>query len=173
MPRWTAITENDLVQAGHAAIVAKARSLGAPEDSEGFDPVASDIADAVARVRRAAQAANALDSDATKVPASLKAVAVRMALYALMRRIGVALTQDERDAQSADNSDLLRIADRRVRVELPDDTDAADANLRPVNLGTWNSENKIVMRTHPTPTPARQFPPLTGNYANPDAPADT
>ena len=39
--------------------------------------------------------------------------------------------------------------------------------------GMWNSENKLIMRTHPTPRPGAQFTPQTNTYANPDAPEDT
>ena len=39
--------------------------------------------------------------------------------------------------------------------------------------GLWNSENKILMRSHPVPRPGAQFTPQTNTYANPDAPEDT
>jgi hypothetical protein len=38
--------------------------------------------------------------------------------------------------------------------------------------GQWNSENKLIMRTHPIPRPATQFTPQINTYANPTAPAD-
>lgn len=39
--------------------------------------------------------------------------------------------------------------------------------------GIWNSENKLIMRTHPVPRPGAQFTPQTNTYANPNAPEDT
>ena len=41
--------------------------------------------------------------------------------------------------------------------------------------GNWNSENRLIMRTHPAPPPASQLPNSTNppSYANPDGPADT
>lgn len=39
--------------------------------------------------------------------------------------------------------------------------------------GCWNSENKLIMRTHPIPRPGTQLTPQENTYANPDAPADT
>ncbi len=41
--------------------------------------------------------------------------------------------------------------------------------------GNWNSENKLIMRTHPIPRPGSQFTPQVNTYANPTppAPADT
>lgn len=38
--------------------------------------------------------------------------------------------------------------------------------------GNWNSENKLIMRTHPVPRPATQFTPQINTYANPDGPPD-
>jgi hypothetical protein len=42
-------------------------------------------------------------------------------------------------------------------------------------VGNWNSENKLIMRTHPTPAPSTQFQVQQNQpaYANPDAPADS
>ena len=39
--------------------------------------------------------------------------------------------------------------------------------------GNWNSENKLIMRTHPIPRPATQFTPQINAYANPTATGDT
>jgi hypothetical protein len=42
-----------------------------------------------------------------------------------------------------------------------------------VRTGMWNSENKLIMRTHPIPQPGTQYGPQDGTqYANPDAPVD-
>ena len=42
-----------------------------------------------------------------------------------------------------------------------------------IQTGLWNSENKLIMRTHPVPKPAAQFGPQgADDYANPDAPPD-
>jgi hypothetical protein len=165
MSNWTAITADDLKAAGYGTIVdvAQTRAVG------GTDPVVFAISSAVARVRRSVQAANALDVDPTKVPNSLEALTVRLALYALCERIGQPLTDDQRDTKRNDNSDLMRIADRKVRVEPADNP---DANAGPVNPGMWNSERKLIMRTHPTPAPGVQFPSDDSGYANPDAPTD-
>lgn len=163
MANWTIITADDLKAAGHGALIDSARTLAVG----GVDPVDDAIESAVARVRRALSAANALDTDPAKIPRSLKAVAVRLVLFALMERIGLAASEDQRKTRDLDNSDLLRIADRKVRVEPPDspDTDAV-----PKNRGTWDSENKIIGRMHPVPPPPLQT--SAGGYANPAAPSD-
>lgn len=165
MPNWTAISANDLKAAGYGSILDRAQTKAVG----GTDPVVFAISSAVARVRRAVQAANALDVDPTKVPVSLEALTVRMAFYGLCERIGFPLTEDQRDTKRNDNSDLNRIADRKVRVEPADNP---DANAGPVNPGMWNSERKIIGRTHPIPAPGVQYPSGDSGYANPDAPTD-
>lgn len=167
MARWTSITVDDLKAAGLGFVVDKARSSSVG----GVDPVAEEIANAVARVRRAAGGANPLDADGTKVPASLKGVTVRLALFALMERIRMPLSEDQRETRKADHSDLLRIADRKVLVEAPDDPEAV--SHVPQNLGSWNSENKILPRAHPVPRPGlQQGQSAPGKYANPTGPED-
>lgn len=164
MPNWTAITADDLKAAGHGAIVDRARTLAVGS----VDPVDDAIANAVARVRRAVQAGNTLDSDADLVPRSLKSLIVRLVLFALMERIGMPLSEDQRATRKSDESDLLRIADRKVRVEPADDP---STTAGPVNPGQWNSQPKVLGRMHPTPLPATQNN-AEGGYANPDATGD-
>lgn len=116
MPNWIPITLDDLKSAGYGLIIDRAATAA----TGGEDPVADAIEGAVARVRRAVNTGNALDADTSTVPKSLKAVAVRASVYALMRRIRYPLTEDDRNAEKADNSDLLRISDDRIPVEKPD-----------------------------------------------------
>ena len=125
MSRWIRIFDDHLKAAGHGAIVDRARTQAVG----GLDPVDETIADAVARVRRAVSAGNVLDAETAAVPASLKGVAVRLALFGLMERIGLALSEDQRDTRRDDISDLKRIADNRTKVETPD-TPAASAEMQ-------------------------------------------
>jgi len=60
---------------------------------------------------------------------------------------------------------MFLIASRDFSVEPP----IPDLNPR---TGNWNAENKLIMRTHPIPTPATQFTPQINTYANPDGPPD-
>src|ERR1700691_5139946 len=103
MGNWTSITVDDLKAAGHGAIVDKARTSA----TGATDPAVEMIAASVARVRRAVATGNSLDADTTKVPNSLKAVTVRLAIFALMARIRFPLTDDEKDDKRNDNSDLI------------------------------------------------------------------
>jgi hypothetical protein len=162
---WIPINTDDLKAAGHGAIVDRAQTLA----TGGVEPVADAIASAVARIRRAVSAANALDADSTRVPTSLKAVTVRMALYALMERIGLSLSDDQRRTRELDSSDLTQLAERKILVEPPD---SLATDLTPQNRGAWNSEHKLIGRTHPVPAPARQSS-TAGAYANPEGPTDS
>lgn len=164
MSNWLTITPDHLKAAGHSAILARAQTLAVGD----LDPVTDAIASAVARVRRAVAAGNDLDADATKVPKSLEDVAVRIALFRLMERIGLPLSEDQRKSRDLDAADLQELSAGRILVEPPDDP---DADATPQNRGNWNSEPKLIMRTHPVPPPTTQFPPGS-DYANPDAPAD-
>lgn len=163
---WTTITLDDLKASGLAWVVEKAQDVS----TGAVDPAEAEIANAVARVRRSVASGNPLDTNPAKVPESLKGLTVRLALFALMERLWIPLSDDQRDTRKNDNSDLLRIADRKVLLEAPDDP--MTTSPVPQNIGTWNSENKIVGRTHPVPRPGVQRPGDAGRYANPDAPED-
>ncbi len=74
-------------------------------------------------------------------------------------------TEERKLAFDKAEAKLLLIAEQKFFVEPP----IPDVNPR---TGNWNSENKILMRTHPVPKPGVQFQPQTDTYANPDAPKD-
>lgn len=119
MPNWITITGDHLKAAGYGTIVDNAASKAVGS----IDPVGEAIEGAVARVRRAvSQGGNALDSDASKVPNSFRALTIRLALYALMERISLPLDDDQKDTKRNDNSDLIRVADptKATAVEKPD-----------------------------------------------------
>lgn len=167
MANWTSITVDDLKAAGHGAIIDRAQTVAVG----GVDPVAEAIAESVARVRRAVARKNAVDADVAKVPNSLKALTVRMALYTLMRRIRMPLSDDDKAQRTDDGKDIEGIAAKAGLVETPDNP--VETSPVPRNLGTWNSERKILGRMHPVPPPARQYPAQPNAYANPDAPEDS
>lgn len=164
-PRWISLLPDDLRAAGYGTILDAAERT--PVGT--VDPVAKAITGAVQRVRRAVAAGNTPDRDTTKIPRSLEMVTIRMAICALQELIGLPLTEDQRKSRDLDQTDLADLAKRKTLVEKADDP---DPTLAPDNRGAWNSENKLLGRMHPTPTPARQFPPMDRAYANPDAPAD-
>ena len=126
MSNWTIITADNLKASGHGAVIDKARSTAIG----GIDPVAQEIESAVARVRRAIATGNSLDANPAKVPNSLQAVTIRLAIFALMERIRFPLSEDQKDTKRNDNSDLIRIHDAKERVEIPDDIAAGDAEIQ-------------------------------------------
>ena len=91
------------------------------------------IENAVGRIRGAASVGNLLDRDTTKIPRSLKGLALRMVMYALREFIEFALTDDQRDTKRDDNSYLIRISDDKIRFEEPDDA-AGSAEMQPGGL---------------------------------------
>jgi hypothetical protein len=79
-----------------------------------------------------------------------------------------ALQTKERKEAASNGQDMLdNIANQGLQVELPDA--ASQGNPR---AGNWNSENKLINRTHPTPTPSSQFQNAPAPYANPNGPSD-
>ncbi len=125
MPNWTSITIDDLKANSLGFVVDKARTTASGD----VDVAGEAIGQAVARVRRAITG-SPLDADTTTVPMSLKGVAVRMALYTLMERIRLPLSDDQRETRKADTSDLLRLSDKRIPVERPDNG-AGTAEMSP------------------------------------------
>lgn len=76
-------------------------------------------------------------------------------------------TDARKEAAQKAEAILEKIAQRQVgAIEAPVPATTA--------TGNWNSENRLIMRTHPIPPASTQFTPGTTQqpYANPDAPAD-
>ncbi len=68
-------------------------------------------------------------------------------------------TEERRLAYEAALKKLLLIAEQKFVPESP----TIDTTNRG---GNWNSENKLIMRTHPIPPPESQFPPTANEWAN-------
>ena len=113
---WVAITVDDLKAVAFGGIIdaAQAAAVGAN------DPVAEAVADAVAVVRGAISAGNVLDADASKVPRSLRSLTARAAVFALMERVQMELSVDQRATRQADGLRLQRIGEQRQRFERAD-----------------------------------------------------
>ena len=110
-------------------------------------------------------------TDETKIPEGLFADAIDITRWRMLCVIPKnAQIQTEIRKEQADKADakLKLIAAQDFSVEKPDDVAAVNTQT-----GCWNSENKIIMRTHPVPRPATQFSPRKNSYANPDAPQDS
>ena len=79
-------------------------------------------------------------------------------------------TPDRKDAAKDAQARLDLVANQKLKID-PYEDPAHPRHDRPAPpAGTWNSENKLVMRTHPVPPPGQQFQPTPENqppYANP------
>jgi hypothetical protein len=76
---------------------------------------------------------------------------------------------DGRKELAAKAETMLENVAKRKAGAIEDPSGAAPSNQN------WNSNNKVIMRTQPTPVPSQQATPSTSStqqYANPDAPAD-
>ncbi len=112
----------------------------------------------------------ALDlTDETTLPLGLHNDAITLARWRLLislPQLKTLQSDGRKEATERAEKKLLLIADQKFSVEPP------DATAGSAKIGSWNSENKIIMRTHPVPRPAAQFSPQTGKYSNPDATED-
>jgi hypothetical protein len=114
--RWLTLTTDHLKAAGHGDLIDRARSLA----TGGLDPAEEAITNATARIHRAIAPGNTLDADATKIPASFKGLAEKLAIYDLMERIGLPLNADQTQMRSEFFAELARTAEHQLKVEQPD-----------------------------------------------------
>ena len=121
---WTNITEAAVKTAKTSLVLAKVRSMAAHAGDA--DPLPEMIADVVATLRAACSTGNQLDVDTTKIPNSLKGLALRMIIRSLKDYLQVPLTQDERDKATEDSSYRNRISDQKMRFEIPDQAAAGE-----------------------------------------------
>lgn len=142
---WTAITADDLKAIAYGGIIDAANS-----QATGFNnPVAEAISDAVAMVRGAIATGNVLDQDATKVPNSLRSLACRIAAFALMERLQLELTPDQRMTRESDQARLDRITDQKLRFENADAPAGSGemqtgANIETVQRGNHGNDRETL-----------------------------
>ena len=111
-----------------------------------------------------------VNNDGT-VPDQLRRHVVAQAVWSWLRNFPMlkVFKTDERKQAAADAQRIYeKIVNRTYgALEAPYGTD--------ITTGNWNSEQKLIMRTMPTPPPAQQFQstPQTPLYANPNAPRDS
>ena len=142
---WTTITEAAVKTAKTSLVLAKVRSMAAQAGDA--DPLPEMIADVVATLRAACSTGNQLDVDTTKIPNSLKGLALRMIVRSLKDYLQMPLTQDERDKAAEDLSYRNRISDQKMRFETPDNAAAT---------GEMQSAGSIEISTVNKPFAGRQ-----------------
>lgn len=111
----------------------------------------------------------AVDPDSTAtVPASMMTDAIAITRWRFLigaPQLKQLQTEERKDAMLSSVQKLIATAAQQFTPDDPESTTASPA-------GMWNSENKIIMRTHPVTKPSAQWGPQTNSYANPDAPQD-
>jgi hypothetical protein len=131
--------------------------------------VAAILGRVVAEVRDSIRSGGyALADGVTTLPLGLHGAAIDLTRWRWLISVPAlkALQTDARKKAAEDSlKKLEKIAAQEWAVEPP--TEGATARS-----GCWNSENKLVMRTHPVPPPGLQRTPADGQYANDDAPED-
>ena len=123
---WVSLDIDDLKAVAFGGVVDAAQTTATGT----HDPAAEAIADAVADVRGAISTVNVLDADVAKVPRSLRALAARSAVFALMERVGMDLSIDQRATRQADLLRLQRIGEQKQRFEQAD-APAGAAEMEP------------------------------------------
>lgn len=161
---WTALTSADLLKqlsvAEHSALKAVQRTLSADLDDI--------VANAVAEMRDAIRSGGyELDTTDGTLPKGLHNYTVAIARWRLLLLLPKDESVQSKPRETA-YDDAVKIRDRISQQDYYVEPPVATAK----SAGNWNSENKIVGRTHPVPKPASQFPAGTNDYANPDAPPD-
>ena len=90
-------------------------------------------------------------TDETTLPLGLHNDAITLARWRMLIALPQLKTlQSEGRKEATDRAEkrLVLIAQQNYAVEPP------DATAGSAKIGSWNSENKIIMRTHPVPRPA-------------------
>lgn len=126
--RWTSISQTALKTGKISVVLARVQAIATARSES--DPVPELIADVVATLRAAVSAGNDLDTDATKVPGSLKALAIRMVLRRAQSYLELPLTKDDATQAEEDAGYLRRIIDAKIAFEKPDDAGGAAAQMQ-------------------------------------------
>lgn len=169
---WEQLVTEDVLSEFTVAEAAAIRTLQGSGSGSGLPFVNIDdiVGRVIDEVRGYIEAgAYELDAISNTIPLSLFEDAIAIARWRLLIATpGLKQLQtDERQKAFEDAlAKLAMIAQGKFAVEPPVPSTIP-------RTGIWNSENKLVMRTHPVPRPGAQFTPQTNTYANPDAPADT
>jgi len=170
---WEILTTEDVLSEFTLAEAASIRTLQGSGSGSGLpfaniDFIVINVTDEVRGYIAAGGYALDLTSDPRTIPISLFEDAIAIARWRLLiatpsfRQLQ---TEERRLAFEAALKKLALIAAQQFVIEPP----VPDVNAR---TGNWNSENKLLMRTHPVPRPATQFTPQIDTYANPTAPPD-
>lgn len=120
MSRWIALVTDEVLQSPHATIVAAARTKALASGNP--DPLPGLIANVVLAIRRKIESnrRNVPDADATKIPGSLRGLAIDLAAFDLITGYRQDLTDAQAEIRREHWKNLNRIADGTDVVELAD-----------------------------------------------------
>lgn len=166
MSNWATLTEDDIL----SGLTEKERndfakaSVGTSVPDR-LLPILAQLVDEIQGMILS-RADNPTPPSATVIPKAFVARAVSVARWRVLISIpgyqpGESRKLDYENAEAF----FLKVADGKIRPPADRPVDAP-APTKPT--GSWNSENKVLGRMHPTPPPAGS----AAGYANPDSPAD-
>jgi len=140
MSNWTNITETAVRTGKNTAILDAVQSLASSRGEA--DPLPEMIADTVATLRAACSTGNALDTDTTKIPNSLKGLALRMLTRRLKDYLEIELSPGETAQANDDRSYVNRITDQKLRFETPDNSAGGAEMQQAGGIDTISSTNR-------------------------------
>jgi hypothetical protein len=159
---WHQITDQDVLEEFTPAEQAALKGI------QGADSLPRVLARVIAQVRGAIRAGGYELGDDNTIPDQLDGDAVAIARWRWLisfPQLKALQTVERKQAHDDAQKRIDKVAQQEMKVESPNPGTTA-------NSGSWNSENKITMRTHPTPRPSTQQGQQTDAYANPEGPAD-
>lgn len=168
---WIAPTADDVLGEFTPDELASITSLLGGEPLDNTTLLANILSRTVAEIRDYIRSGDyAVSTDPTLIPEGLINDAISISRWRFLVSVPAfrQLQTEERKKLYDDSvAKLGMIATAKFSVEPP------EAETNPPGTVNWNSENKLLMRTHPVPRPGIQFTPPANTYANPDGPDDT
>lgn len=172
MSTWVSVTVDDVLSEFTPSELATITAMMGGQPLDNTSKLAQVLARTISEIRGYISSGDyPLDPDSeTTLPPSLVVDAISISRWRFLISVPQLkqLQTQERYQSNLDSIKKLQsISQQQYNVERP----TASTTSR---FGMWNSENKIIMRTHPTPAPSTQFQIQQNQpaYANPDAPAD-
>jgi hypothetical protein len=166
---WETLTTDDVLSEFTPNEAATLRNLQGAGSGSGppFTNIDIIVARSIDEIRGYIQGGNyAVDeTDDSTIPRSLFADGIAIARWRVLisaPQLRQLQTEERSKAFDAAIAKLNLIAAQKFAVEPP-------IPHTGIQTGLWNSENKLIMRTHPVIRPGPQG---TDDYANPDAPQD-
>jgi len=171
---WITLTTNEILSEMAPLEVAALQGI------QGSDNLLAALLDkAVAEARGAIRAGEYRVGPEGTIPSQIAADVVAIARWRWLisfPQLTRLQTKERKDAFTGARETLKDIARQKLKIEPPtvEHEGHGPEHQRPQPAsGQWNSENKLLNRTHPVPTPQAQWPVPEGTmppWANPEMP---